>query len=298
VDRGKGEAARRRSFRTLEHLQHLLMDQAIAGKDTIIPDIVGFTGKTGHRTAGFLYQELSGRYVPRVQLSFPEAIQSPCSHIGKIERGSAKAPHGPCRPLKIKEILEIIVAAVRPVIRKTGGKKTLSQGDSSGNRQPVTVQKGPAALHRGKQLSHHRVKDDAKLHRSRHFQGDGNAKPGYAVGVIRGAVKRVDHPGISRPGGGILVFFGKDIVMRMILPDHPDDESLAGLIDFGDEVRFALVADGDITPVPLLLEIAGRLSRNDCCIQKLVHIPPGMLGLFIHFTARIFCGSNAEHGGS
>ncbi len=83
------------------------------------------------------------------------------------------------------------------------------------------------------------------------------------MGVVGGAVQRVDHPAPAGVGGvGSASLFGEDCVPGPLRLDPFDDQSLAGPIDIRDEVDDgALGLDLELTLVIFTLDLAG-LTRE------------------------------------
>ena len=71
----------------LQHLTHLLVQQAVAGDHLIFVDGVVPVLKVGHSAASFCHDEHSRSRIPRFQPGLPETVEAPHGHVAKIEGG-------------------------------------------------------------------------------------------------------------------------------------------------------------------------------------------------------------------
>ena len=89
---------------------------------------------------------------------------------------------------------------------------------------------------------------------------------------IRGAVERVDDPGVIVARGGA-AFLGEEAVSRVGLADRRDHDLLGGAVDFADEVVAALLADGQRADAVEAAhdDVAGAPRGADRDVEQRVH---------------------------
>src|SRR5574337_1336619 len=64
--------------------EHVVMEQAVAGDDLGIREVMGAAVKVGHPAACLSDHQYAGRHVPWVQLQLPEAVEPTGGHIAQI----------------------------------------------------------------------------------------------------------------------------------------------------------------------------------------------------------------------
>ncbi|MNY50853.1 hypothetical protein D3C86_1863960 [compost metagenome] len=74
-------------------------------------------------------------------------------------------------------------------------------------------------------------------------EGDGDAVVREAMGVVGGAVDRVDDPAIARRRGLQAFLLAQDVMVGVALGDLLADEGFAHPIDLGHEIDVPLVLD-------------------------------------------------------
>ena len=68
------------------------------------------------------------------------------------------------------------------------------------------------------------------------LHGNGNTANGYAVGKIHGSVDGINDPFVLGILDQVAGFFGEDMVVGIIFPDHVDNGFFRGMIHFGNQV--------------------------------------------------------------
>ena len=146
--------------------------------------------------------------------------------------------------------------------------------------RPV-VERRSLAFDRGEQLVAERVEHDAEHRPAIDREADADREEGQAVGVVHGAIERVDDPQPStgldpasrrRDSGGrwrVARLLREEGVRREHGADRLDDRRLGEMVDLGDDVLLALVDDALEALIALEHDRTGR-PRGDRRGRQLV----------------------------
>ena len=143
------------------------------------------------------------------------------------------------------------VIAARPAVERHRDRRSRTASPCRRRRigRPLSVA-GPSAV-AANDLVPGRVEDDPDGRRAVDDQPDRDAEDRDAVGVVHGAVERIDDPDPATPRGGRLArdrpvlpgLLGQDRVGRVARPDRVEDQRLGQVVRLGDDVAGALVVD-------------------------------------------------------
>src|SRR5688572_27409887 len=67
------------------------MELVVSGDDLLGANRLRAAAVVGYEATRFAHEQAAGSRVPRLQMAFPEPVESPGSHPGKVERGRAEA---------------------------------------------------------------------------------------------------------------------------------------------------------------------------------------------------------------
>ena len=101
------------------------------------------------------------------------------------------------------------------------------------------------------------VEDDPEARLATDDEGDADGEEGQAIGVVDGAVERVDDPHPVGRLAGDARFLGQEAIGGEGRPDHLEDGRLAQVVDLGDDVLLRLVDDALEPFVALHVDGAG-----------------------------------------
>ena len=107
----------------------------------------------------------------------------------------------------------------------------------------------------------HGIVDDGVLGSALDLQSNGDAKMGYAMQVITGAIERVDDPDMITVTFGA-TFLSEDCMIRVISFDFTYNLQFTGFVDFRDIIMPCLLGHGDAGNVVKLLthQVSGNVG--------------------------------------
>ena len=82
----------------------------------------GLTIKITHQATGLLYQEDTGRDIPRFEFHLPETIKAAGGYADQIKAGGSRPPACLSCLLKMIEVIVVICPALLVIVGKTGGQ--------------------------------------------------------------------------------------------------------------------------------------------------------------------------------
>ena len=211
------------------------MDQAVRGDDVrqSFAQVHLAAVEPGDAAASLLDQHHAGGHVPGVGgVLLDEGIEATSRDVRHRHCGTPDAACAACMEVQLLYAQDVLVDHVGIVVLQPGGdERPLQIGG-------VThLHRGPAALLGGVHLVAQRVVDHAGDERSAGLpHGDRHTPRRQTARVVRGAVERVDDPGV-RPidvaGGALLPHHRVD---RIAAEEHLDDRRLRGLVGPRDDV--------------------------------------------------------------
>src|SRR5579862_1533144 len=95
-------------------LNQRIVHQSVGCQSFTAVDLKWRTIEPAHRTAGFLDNQRASGGIPRIEVEFPEPVESSRCHITQIERGRTGTTHAMCaqRDLVIEKNVWILMSLV------------------------------------------------------------------------------------------------------------------------------------------------------------------------------------------
>ena len=156
--------------------------------------------------------------------------------------------------------------------RKAGADQRAVEPEPLGHAQAPAVEQGADSSLGGEQLAAQRVEHDADFRAAAVAAGDRDRELRETVQEIRGAVERVDDPGVvvTRRRAAL---FGEEAVARVGLADRGDHDLLRGAIDLAHEVVAVLLADRERADAVEAAhdDVAGAARGADRDVEQRVH---------------------------
>src|SRR5688572_17017965 len=153
--------------------------------------------------AGFRDEEVARSRVPWRQADLPESIEPPGRNVSEVERCRARPPHARGR---LHDALEHAEVGPEPAAvlaeRKARADERAIEPETLRHAQPPPVQQRAGAALGREQLPAQRVEHDADLRATAVAAGDRDGELREAVQEVRGAVQRIDDPGVVVALGG------------------------------------------------------------------------------------------------
>src|SRR5882757_678579 len=164
----------------------------VAGLERIV---VAFDATDG--AAGFAHDDLSGRHIPRRQVALPIAVEAARRDESHIERGRAEPAQAGHLVLDFGHLLARQVVVAAPDMRQSAGDHAVAEVTPAGDAQALIVEEGALAALGDVEVVIGRIIDQAGNHGALALQADRNRELRDAVQEIRGAVERIDDPGVA-----------------------------------------------------------------------------------------------------
>ena len=203
-------------------------------------------GHRGHRGPAALGDQPGRGDVPGRQAALlDERIEPAVRDVGQGERRRAHRARDPDR------LADVAAAGRRRPAVERHRDDEVGQLVLLGGTDRAPVEGRRAVDRRGERLVPGRVEDDPDRRPAVDDQPDRDAEDRDAVGVVHGAVERVDDPDPATPRGGRLArhrlvlagLLGQDRVVRVARPDRVEDQRLGQVVRLGHHVPGALVVD-------------------------------------------------------
>ena len=142
----------------------------------------------------------AGRHVPRLQIALPIAVEAAGGDKGHVERGRAEPakPGDPVLDFGHFPARQIVIAASD--MRQAAGDHAFIELAAAGDAQPLLVEEGALAALGDVELVIGGIVDHARDDRAFALQADRDRELRNAVQEIRGAVERIDDPGVALVG--------------------------------------------------------------------------------------------------
>ena len=227
------------------------MDAAV-GRDDLRPlRVQGSALEIRDSPAGLLDHEHSRGRVPRADPQFPVTVEPPRRHVAEVEHRGAHASHALTAQAERGELGQVVARRLPDVVGEPRGHQALVQRGRLRHGQALAVPAGapPAPGHEAfveVGIVHH---PEPRL--AIHLEGDGDAEDGDAVGVVGGAVQRIDDPAAAgRPTQGPALL-GENGVPGKSCLNRLDDQRLGAAIHLGDQVGRAPL-EGDLAALSQL----------------------------------------------
>src|SRR6185437_14080955 len=246
--------------RLVEKLHQRFMQIRIGGEHIPAAEHARAAAYVGDIAAGFADDEDAGCKIPGRQVELPEAVESPGSDIGEVERGDAEAPDAARRGHhrgKRREIAWVVAAADEG---NAGADQRLGEMPTRRDAQPAVVMEGAGALLRPEHLIAHRLVDHAGDDLSVALQPDRDGEMRDAVQKIGGAVQGIDDPAVMRVAAGFAAaFLHQEAVSGPRLAEFGAQHLLRLEIGGADEIAGPLERDLELFD---LAEIADESARR------------------------------------
>src|SRR5215510_4289511 len=192
---------RSRGANLSQHAQHRRVDVAVAGHDGRGIEIEGTAGEIADTTARFCQEQGAGRRIPGAEPQPPVPIEPARGDPGEVEHRRAHAPDAASAQAEGTILGEVRVGRLANPVGKARGEQALveDRGPRDGERR--AVDRGPRAALGHEQLVVAGIEHHAEGDARGFLQGDRHRPDGYAMGVVRGAVERIDDPAAARGAG-------------------------------------------------------------------------------------------------
>ena len=214
-----------------------------------------------------------------MQFQLPESLEPSHGGVAQIHCRRTGTPQSLTRLDKIPEVVEVVDGGFADVVGKPGGQQALFQFGGRGNGDRFAVEGRAFSLLGDEQFIEAGIVNHAHHHLAPALVADRHAVTRIAVGVVHGAVDRIDHPqmiGVASRRAGLL---GENRVTGKLFLDPADDFLFAQQVDFGNEVNFALVMDFTDVVGAFFLDAPrreGRLHRQLAGFAHSIQPPPMM----------------------
>src|SRR6266481_6107967 len=147
--------------------------------------------------AGLANDDLPCSQVPRLQVAFPIAVEAAGGDESHVERGRAEPAQARYSRLNFAQLgarqFEVAASDMRQAARDHAFAKVAPAGDP----QPLIVEEGALATLGDIEVVIGRIVDQAGDHGALALQADRNREVRDAVQEVRGAVERIDDPGVA-----------------------------------------------------------------------------------------------------
>ena len=157
--------------------------------------------------------------------------------------------------------------------REAGADKRAVEPEPLRHAQAPAVQEGAGAALGREQFAALRVEHDADFRAAPMAAGDRDGELRETVQEVRGAVERVDDPGVvvALRGAALL---GEEAVRRVGLADGRDQDLFRGAVDFAHEVVAVLLADRERADAIEAShdDVAGAACGADRDVEQRMHV--------------------------
>ena len=180
--------------------------------------------------------ERAGADVPGIRgVALQEGVDAAGGDIGQAQRGRADAAHAAAVGEELHHPAAEAVDRGRLLGLDAGAHQALAQHVGGGDVEPLVAQPGPTAPHGREQLAAEGLEDGASGQPVGVPNRDRRARERDAVGVVGGAVERIDQPREGPVGHVAPALLGEDGVVRVVLADHADHLGLGRQVDPRDD---------------------------------------------------------------
>ena len=261
----------------VQHGQHGGVQAGVGGQDGVrrVEHVWAAAG-LGDDGPGFPGDQQACRQVPDFQLDLPVAVHAPAGHEAQVQGGGAQAADALSPQGEALHVVEVILGVGEAVVGEAGDQQAAGELGLAGGLNGGAVEGGTLAALGGE----HFVPDGVVDHRQGHLIlmriGNGDREDRQAVGVVGGAVERVDVPGVVGIPGLVTGFFSHDVVAGEAAADLPQQVGFGLLVDLGDQVDLTFVLDVVGLVKARAQDLSGAASQVFEVFQGWLH----MQGLF------------------
>src|SRR5436189_4131300 len=169
------------------------------------------TAHVGNLDSRLLHDEHARCRIPRIEVEFPEPVETPAGDTAQVKCSRSGAPHSmrAQSDLMIEKNIRILVPLMAG---ETGGHQALRQIVGFGNMNTLLVQIRAASFFGGKKFVASGIVDHPRNHLPLVLQRHRDTEHRKAMREIRGSIERIDIPAILAAGVNKALFLAYNIV--------------------------------------------------------------------------------------